>query len=75
MNFKINKEDYDSDKLSNNGKLYLNKLQHINLKEQQLTLEAQDLNVLKNHYVNLLKLELPKKELPKKELPKKNIKK
>ena len=75
MNFKINKEDYDSDKLSNNGKLYLNKLQHINLKEQQLTLEAQDLNVLKNHYVDLLKLELPKKELPKKELPKKNIKK
>ena len=68
MNFKINKEDYDSDKLSNNGKLYLNKLQHINLKEQQLTLEAQDLNVLKNHYVNLLKLELPKKELPKKNI-------
>jgi len=65
MNFKINEEDYDSDKLSDNGKLYLNKLQHINVKEQNLTLEAQDLNVLKNHYVELLKLEVPKKEVKK----------
>jgi|TARA_R110001606_G_C15003649_1_gene607482 hypothetical protein len=65
MNFKINEDDYDSDKLSDNGKLYLNKLQHINVKEQNLTLEAQDLNVLKNHYVELLKLEVPKKEVKK----------
>ena len=65
MNFKINEEDYDSDKLSDNGKLYLNKLQHINVKEQNLTLEAQDLNVLKNHYIELLKLEVPKKEVKK----------
>ena len=65
MNFKINEDDYDSDKLSDNGKLYLNKLQHINVKEQNLTLEAQDLNVLKNHYVELLKLEVPKKEIKK----------
>ena len=65
MNFKINEDDYDSNKLSDNGKLYLNKLQHINVKEQNLTLEAQDLNVLKNHYVELLKLEVPKKEVKK----------
>ena len=47
-------------KLSNNGKLYLGKLQNINTKEQQLTLEAQDLAILKGKYTELLKAELPK---------------
>jgi hypothetical protein len=62
MNFKFDDKDYDSDKLSDNGKLYLGKLQNINTKEQQLTLEAQDLNVLKAHYIKLLTDELPKEE-------------
>tara|TARA_R100001460_G_scaffold99744_1_gene143048 strand:- start:325 stop:558 length:234 start_codon:yes stop_codon:yes gene_type:complete len=58
MNFKFNDKDYDSDKLSNNGKLYFGKLQNINAKEQQLTLEAQDLAILKVKYTELLKAEL-----------------
>ena len=63
MNFKFDDKDYDSDKLSDNGKLYLGKLQNINAKEQQLSLEAQDLNILKAKYTELLKAELPKDEV------------
>ena len=62
MNFKFDDKDYDSDKLSDNGKLYLGKLQNINTKEQQLTLEAQDLAILKAKYTELLKAELPKED-------------
>ena len=60
MNFKFDDKDYDSDKLSDNGKLYLGKLQNIGTKEQQLSLEAQDLSILKAKYSELLKAELPK---------------
>ena len=62
MNFKFEDKDYDSDKLSDNGKLYLGKLQNINTNEQQLTLQAQDLVILKSKYTELLKAELPKDE-------------
>ena len=34
MNFKFDDKDYDSDKLSDNGKLYLGKLQQIQAKQQ-----------------------------------------
>jgi alpha-galactosidase len=67
MNFKIDDKEYDSDKLSDNGKLYLGKLQNINTKEQQLTLEAQDLAILKAKYTELLKAELPKDEVKEEE--------
>ena len=39
MNFKFDDKDYDSNKLSDNGKLYLSKLQNINAKEQQTKIE------------------------------------
>jgi len=62
MNFKFDDKDYDSDKLSDNGKLYLGKFQNIGTKEQQLSLEAQDLAILKGKYTELLKAELPKED-------------
>ena len=62
MNFKFDDKDYDSDKLSDKGKLYLGKLQNITAKEQQLSLEFQDLNILKVKYTELLKAELPKED-------------
>jgi len=62
MNFKFDDKDYDSDKLSDKGKLYLGKLQNITAKEQQLSLEFQDLNILKAKYTELLKAELPKED-------------
>jgi len=63
MNFKFDDKDYDSDKLSDNGKLYLGKLQNINAREQNISLEFQDLNILKAKYSELLKEELPKDEV------------
>ena len=42
--------------------LYLSKLQNIGTKEQQLSLEFQDLSILKAKYTELLKAELPKDE-------------
>ena len=63
MNFKFDDKDYDSEKLSDKGKIYLSRLQNIQVKQQQLTLEVADINVLKNHYSKLLKEELPKEEV------------
>ncbi len=63
MNFKIDNKNYDSEKLSDNGKLYLAKLKNITVKEQNLALEASDLNILRAKYTELLKAELPKEEV------------
>jgi len=63
MNFKFDDKDYDSNKLSDKGKIYLGRLQNIQVKQQQITLEVADINVLKNHYSKLLKEELPKEEV------------
>ena len=63
MNFKIDNKDYDSEKLSDKGKIFLGKLQNIQVRQQQLTLENTDINVLKKHYSELLKEELPKEEV------------
>ena len=63
MNFKFDDKDYDSEKLSDKGKVYLGRLQNIQVKQQQITLEVADINVLKNHYSKLLKEELPKEEV------------
>ena len=63
MNFKFDDKDYDSEKLSDKGKVYLGRLQNIQAKQQQITLEVADINVLKNHYSKLLKEELPKEEV------------
>ena len=63
MNFKIDNKDYDSEKLSDKGKIYLGKLQNIQIRQQQLTLEFTDINILKKHYSELLKEELPKEEV------------
>ena len=63
MNFKFDDKDYDSEKLSKKGNLYLNKLQNLQSRQQQLTLEIADLNILQKHYSELLKEELPKEEV------------
>ena len=62
MNFKFDDKDYDSDKLSEQGKIYLSKLQNISVKKNQLSLEYADCEVLQKHYTDLLKNELPKKD-------------
>ena len=63
MNFNFDKKEYDSEKLSNQGKLYLQKLQNIIVKKNQLSVEFTDLEVLQKHYSDLLRKELPKEEI------------
>ena len=67
MNFKFDDKDYDSNKLSDKGKVYFGKLQNLQTRQQQLTLENADINILQNHYSKLLKEELPKEEEVKEE--------
>jgi|DEB0MinimDraft_4_1074332.scaffolds.fasta_scaffold37810_2 hypothetical protein len=62
MIFNFDTKQYDSEKLSDQGKMYLSKLQNIVAKKQNLTLEFNDLEVLQKHYSDLLKPELPKEE-------------
>jgi hypothetical protein len=62
MQFKFDDKEYDSDKLSDNGKVCLARLENISIKESQLSAEFSDLQVLKQHYNNVLKQELPKEE-------------
>jgi hypothetical protein len=66
MNFKFDDKDYDSDILSDNGKLYLGKLQNIQVKKTQLSVEFTDCEVLQKHYTDLLKAELPVEEVKEK---------
>ena len=63
MNFKFDDKDYDSEKLSDKGKLYIGKLQNLHTREQNISLEFQDLGILKAKYSELLKEELPKDEV------------
>ena len=62
MKFNFDGKDYNSDHLSDKGKACLDKLQNLNLKKQQLSLEFADCEVLQKHYSELLKQELPKEE-------------
>ena len=63
MNLKIDNKDYDSEKLSDKGKIYLGKLQNLQSKLQQINLEIIDINILQKNYSELLKKELPKEEV------------
>jgi hypothetical protein len=62
MNFKFDDKDYDSDKLSDAGKLQLSKLQALQIKKNDLVSQFSDLQILEKHYSELLKNELPKEE-------------
>jgi hypothetical protein len=62
MIFNFDKKEYDSEKLSDQGKIVVQKLQNIALQKQQLTVQFTDLEVLQKHYSELLRKELPKKE-------------
>jgi hypothetical protein len=62
MKFNFDGKDYNSDDLSDKGRACLDKLQNLNLKKQQLSLEFADCEVLQKHYSELLKQELPKEE-------------
>ena len=62
MIFNFDSKQYDSEKLSENGKLYLQKIQNVVSKKSQLSLEFTDCEVLQKHYSDLLSKELPEEE-------------
>jgi len=62
MIINFEKNHYDSEKLSDQGKVYLQKLQNIVVKKNQLSLDFNDCEVLQKHYSDLLSKELPEKE-------------
>jgi hypothetical protein len=62
MIFNFDKKEYDSEKLSDEGKIVLQKLQNIVLQKQQLTIQFTDLEVLQKYYSELLRKELPTEE-------------
>jgi len=62
MIFKFNDKNYDSEKLSDKGKIYLQKIQNVVSKKNQLSIEYTDLEIIQKHYSDLLSNELPKEE-------------
>ena len=60
MIFNFDKKEYDSEKLSDEGKIVLQKLQNIVVQKQQLSIQFTDLEILQKHYSDLFKKELPK---------------
>ena len=63
MKFNFDKKEYDSEKLSDQGKIVLQKLQNIVVQKQQISMQLNDLTVLQAHYSELLKKELPQEEV------------
>ena len=63
MKFNFDKKEYDTEELSLQGKLCVEKLQNIAVQKQQLTIQFTDLEVLQKHYSDLLRKELPQEEI------------
>jgi len=63
MKFNFDKKEYDTEKLSPQAKLCVEKLQNIAIQKQQLTIQFTDLEVLQKHYSELLRKELPQEEV------------
>jgi len=62
MKFNFDNKDYNSDDLSEQGKVLFAKLQNIVARKNQLANEYADIQVLEKHYAENLKNELPKEE-------------
>ena len=63
MIFTFDKKEYDTDKMSDKGKLYVGKLQKIANDQQILSSQFEDNTFLQGRYTELLKAELPKDEV------------
>ena len=63
MKIIFDKKEYDTEELSDEGKVYGNKLHEIVVKKQQLNIQYTDLEVLQKHYSELLRKELPTEEV------------
>ena len=62
MKFTFENKEYDTDNISDKGKLYVGKLQKIANDQQILSSQFEDNTYLQAKYTELLKAELPKDE-------------
>ena len=62
MKFTFENKEYDTDNISDKGKLYVGKLQKIANDQQILSSQFEDNTYLQTKYTELLKAELPKDE-------------
>ena len=63
MKFTFENKEYDTDNISDKGKLYVGKLQKIANDQQILSSQFEDNTYLQAKYTELLKAELPKDEV------------
>ena len=63
MKISIDGKDFESEDLSENANKSLKKLQHILEKEQQLSSDYEDLQLVKEYHLKYLRENLPNKEL------------
>jgi hypothetical protein len=57
--FTLDEKQYDETKMSDKGKMSYVNIQNISNRRNQLAMEVDNLNVLEQHYVAILKEELP----------------
>jgi hypothetical protein len=62
MKFTFENKEYDTDNISDKGKLYVGKLQKIANDQQILSSQFEDNTFLQGKYTELLKAELPKED-------------
>lgn len=60
--FTLDDKKYDESKMNDTGKVAFVQLQNIRNRNNQLAIEQEQLNVLAQHYTNLLKENLPEEE-------------
>ena len=62
MKFNFDKKEYDTEDLSSQANVCVEKLQDIGIQKQQISMQLNDLTVLQAHYSDLLKKELSTEE-------------
>jgi hypothetical protein len=60
--FTLDEKQYDETKMNDKGKVAFVQIQNISNKKNQIALELENLNVLENHYLEIIKQELPSEE-------------
>jgi hypothetical protein len=72
MKITVDNKEYETENLSENANKSVAKLQYIITKEQQLSSDYEDLQLVKNYHLKYLRENLPNEELA--ELPKDKVK-
>ena len=66
--FTLDEKQYDETKMNDKGKVAFVQIQNISNKKNQIALELENLNVLENHYLEIIKQELPSEEKEEKDV-------